>query len=481
MASQLHQLTVVHWFNRGRVVTKASEKMDENTENNVSATEAISFEFRWLEALIKYRITELCDGVQDTPLPGIPNLIKGVHPYFDWLIEEEVDLLERMVLSLALAARTTPQFLDYLYTKNQYTDQVFTEFGVRLEGEPLRLSPSWQTVFFLFLGTAAEQQFQLLNYVHPDHRLYVNNCLLMPEQRAENPFLTPLKLNSDMLRTWLYPAELRNVADGNFPAHEISSPLNWEDLFLNAETERGLNQLRLWLRHGDDLLDQDKFSKYINPGIRVLFYGPSGTGKTLTASLLGKEFKMPVYRLDLSQMVSKWIGETEKNLARVFDIAEKKKWILFFDEADSLFSKRSSVSSSNDRRANQEISYLLQRIENFDGTVIMASNLRENIDDAFIRRFQLMINFPMPDKTIREKLWTNMLDDTFELCPDLNLAQIAEDFEIAGGSMKNVFRGVVLVVADREESEQIITTEDVREMIQLGQSKYGIYTIQKRY
>jgi SpoVK/Ycf46/Vps4 family AAA+-type ATPase len=358
---------------------------------------------------------------------------------------------------------------------------VFKEFGVRFEGGLNKLTPSWQTVFFLSIGTQINKQFELLGYIHLDHRLYKEKLFVFPKDKQENPFLTPLLLNTDKLYEWVYPKQLRNLADQSFSAHEISSDLDWSDLFLGKETEKGLQQLKLWLKHGEALQKDSKLSKYINPGIRVLFYGPSGTGKTLTASLLGKEFNLPVYRVDLSQMVSKWVGETEKNLARIFDIAEQHNWILFFDEADALFSKRGAVNSSNDRRANQEISYLLQRVENYDGTIIMATNMKDNIDDAFIRRFQLMIHFPIPSKTIREQLWRHILEDTFPINRDVDLTQIAADFELTGGSMKNIFRILMLELYDKTRKKQIITESCLLNCIYNELAKSGVVSIKKRY
>jgi SpoVK/Ycf46/Vps4 family AAA+-type ATPase len=136
--------------------------------------------------------------------------------------------------------------------------------------------------------------------------------------------------------------------------------------------------------------------KQTEQGYRALFHGPPGTGKTLTAALVGKEFDIPVYRIDLSMVVSKYIGETEKNLELLFDRAEKKGWILFFDEADALFGKRTDVKDAHDRFTNQEVSYLLQRIEDYNGLVILATNMKSNIDEAFIRRLHLVIHFPLP-------------------------------------------------------------------------------------
>lgn len=438
-------------------------------------------EFSWIEALISFRINELCGVEQESKLPGLPPLQRGVHAYFDELIINQVSVVERIALSLAFAAHTVPHYLDYLYTKNQYTDRVFTEFGI-LEGEgDFKMKPTWKTVFFLSHGSNTDVQFGMTEFMHGDHRLYKSKLLVMPMEKVRNPFLIPLELNRDALYTWIYQNRVRNLADEYFPAHEITSDLNWSDLVIGEETERGLHQLRMWLRHGDTLLQNEKLSKYVNKGIRVLFYGPSGTGKTLTASLLGKEFNLPVYRVDLSQMVSKWIGETEKNLARVFDMAEKQGWILFFDEAESLFSSRGEVNNANDRRANQEVSYLLQRVENFDGTIIMATNLRDNMDEAFVRRFQLMIHFPVPDVETRERLWERLLTDTFPLADNISFSKLAEEFEVTGGTMKNAFRTLMLEVCDMPEDEQEVKKADLYRAIRYECSKDGVYTIFRNY
>ena len=156
------------------------------------------------------------------------------------------------------------------------------------------------------------------------------------------------------------------------------------------------------------------------------------------------------------EVVSKWVGETEKNLRGIFDQATHKKWILFFDEADSLFGKRTSTSSSNDRYANQEVSYLLQRIEDFPGLVILASNLKSNIDEAFNRRFQSTILFPMPDYEIRHLLWQKAFPRDFPLEADINLKEIARKYEMAGGAIVNVVRYCVLKALDRQNGQAIL-------------------------
>jgi SpoVK/Ycf46/Vps4 family AAA+-type ATPase len=178
-----------------------------------------------------------------------------------------------------------------------------------------------------------------------------------------------------------------------------------------------------------------------------------------------------VHRVDLSIVVSKYIGETEKNLSRVFDLAEQRGWILFFDEADALFGQRTRVDSSHDRYANQEVSYLLQRIEDFPGVVILSSNLRTNIDEAFIRRFQSVIAFPLPGGAERLRLWAEGLPTALAHDPELHLEVLADKYEIAGGTIVNVIRYAVLKSLVRGDGQ--LLAEDVhaglrRELIKEG-------------
>ena len=225
-----------------------------------------------------------------------------------------------------------------------------------------------------------------------------------------------------------------------FPAKRITTRLGWDDLVLAPEVLNEIDGIKTWMQHSRTLLHDWGLGRNIKPGYRSLFHGPPGTGKTLTATLIGQEAQVDVYRIDLSMVVSKYIGETEKNLANVFDQAESKNWILFFDEADALFGKRTETSSAHDRYANQEISYLLQRVEDFPGTVILATNLKANLDDAFARRFQSLAYFPMPDAEQRHRLWDSILGRTGRMADDIDLQALAEDHELSGGAIINVVR-----------------------------------------
>ena len=211
-------------------------------------------------------------------------------------------------------------------------------------------------------------------------------------------------------------------------AQLLTTSHEWSDLVLNNSSSQLLNELA----------ECTKTKK----ACHVLFHGPRGTGKSLAAALLGKRLHREVYTIDLSQVTSKYIGETEKNLEQLFKNAESKNWILFFDEADALFGKRTDVKDSHDRYSNQEISYLLQRIADYDGIAILATNMKDNIDDAFIRRLQYVISFPIPEPPERLRLWKQGLS-TYNLpfnSADLN--RIAETFDVSGSAIMKVAQRV---------------------------------------
>ena len=226
----------------------------------------------------------------------------------------------------------------------------------------------------------------------------------------------------------------------DFPASLITTEMEWDDLILKKNTLSEVKEIETWLDHNETLMNDWNMQGIIKPGYRVMFYGPPGTGKTLTASLLGKYTNKDVFRIDLSMVVSKYIGETEKNLSSLFDKAINKDWILFFDEADSIFGKRTNVRDAHDKYANQEVSYLLQRIEAHPGLVILASNFKNNIDTAFTRRFQSIIEFEVPTSAERFKLWKNNLPKGIKLEESLSLESLAKKYSITGANIVNIIQ-----------------------------------------
>lgn len=258
----------------------------------------------------------------------------------------------------------------------------------------------------------------------------------------------------------------------NFPAKLVTTELEWEDVVHTHHTSQGLMEIKDWIDYGNELLNGIGLGKRLKPGFKSLFYGPPGTGKTLTASLLGKSTGHDVYKIDLSLIVSKYIGETEKNLSRVFDKAENKGWILFFDEADALFGRRTEINTSNDRFANQEVAYLLQRIEDYNGVVILASNLKDNIDKAFTRRFQSVIHFPMPGVEQRHAIWKQSFSEKIKPAAEVDLRALAQKYPLSGGVMMNVIRYCTLKAVRNKKSA--IPLEDIETGIRRELQKEGI-------
>jgi SpoVK/Ycf46/Vps4 family AAA+-type ATPase len=257
----------------------------------------------------------------------------------------------------------------------------------------------------------------------------------------------------------------------DFPAQKIETERDWDDLVLSEDILDQIDELKIWIEHNDRLLNEWGMRKKLKPGYRVLFHGPSGTGKTLTATLLGKYTGRDVFRVNLSTIVSKYIGETEKNLEKLFSKADNKEWILFFDEADALFGKRTEVSDSHDRYANQEVSYLLQRVENFNGLVILSSNFKTNIDDAFLRRFNAIIKFPFPDATLRERIWRKSLPEKIKTDKYLNINEVAVRYKLTGGNIINVIHYASL--RSLHEKKELITLGNVLKGIKREVEKEG--------
>lgn len=236
-----------------------------------------------------------------------------------------------------------------------------------------------------------------------------------------------------------HSAEAQATAALTQHARRIATRQGMEDLVLPRPTRAALERLIDWQTHGAQVLGDWGLGALFGKsrGTVALFKGPSGTGKTMAAAILGARLGLPVFRVDLAAMVSKYIGETEKNLERLFRAAEGSDALLFFDEADSLFGQRSEVSDAHDRYANLETSYLLQRLESFDGLSILATNLAQNLDAAFLRRFDHVIEFPMPGPDLRRALWERGLRSAAPIAADLDLGALAERFEMTGAEIRN--------------------------------------------
>ena len=408
---------------------------------------ALALEMDWLAQVLSLRLEQhfqqRAEGLSAAPPP--PDL-PPASELQRWVAEMPLDVPERLLLALALVPHLRPAALDLLFMRNQNLDRGFTEFGGLKAQAHGGFLPTGETAAFLIAGESLVLRTRLLECFDPHHPLAARGLLRLEMPPANEPRLAGalLATNEALQRLCVGHADKPDYS-AQFPAKLIRSELGWDDLVLAPEVMDEVQQICAWTRLGPQLMRDWGLSRSLKPGYRALFHGPPGTGKTLTATLVGQAAEADVYRIDLSMVVSKYIGETEKNLARVFDQAETRRWILFFDEADALFGKRGAANTANDHHANQEIAYLLQRVEDFPGIVILASNLRSNIDDAFSRRFQSMIYFPMPDAEQRARLWRSMLPPR-HLAAEVEIATLAQRHELSGGAIANVIRHAALTV-----------------------------------
>jgi AAA+ superfamily predicted ATPase len=398
------------------------------------------------------------DEIKSLRLPDVKNQDS---PYATLIQNHAMGLEERLILILALIPHVKPSLLDLLHTKNTLYDIPFTEFGGVRYNNAKGYLPTGETAIFLLAGANLEKRFDLLRLFGNEHFFHREGILSLESSAPNEPFLSGLlSISPEYLSLLTTGEKYKPDFNQNFPAKRIETSQEWDDLVVQEHVLQGLEEIKDYVWHGRNLKDKFQFGKKIKPGFKVLFTGPPGTGKTLTASLLGKYCGMDVYRIDLSMVVSKYIGETEKNLSRVFDQAESKNWILFFDEADALFGKRSNTSDSHDRYANQEVSFLLQRMEDFDGLVILSSNFKKNIDEAFFRRFQLVLDFELPNAHQRYILWEKSKTSQFEYDNDVDLEYLAEQHELSAASIVNVLHYSILKCLRRKDN--VIRLKDIQ-------------------
>jgi len=255
-------------------------------------------------------------------------------------------------------------------------------------------------------------------------------------------------------------------------AQRIPTGFKWDDLVLPKDTMDAVREVLRFARYKPVLLEEWGFAAKLpyGRGVSAILSGPPGTGKTMVCQLLAHELGFDLYRIDLSQVVNKYIGETEKNLARIFEEAETSHAVLFFDEADSLFAKRTTVTSANDRYANLEVNYLLQRMETFDGVTLLATNLDQGIDEAFRRRVRFSIAFELPEAPERAKLWRSMFPPQAPLAPNIDWDTLARQFEMAGGYIK---KAVLRAALSAAEGNRAVTNADLVEAARLEYREMG--------
>jgi hypothetical protein len=406
-----------------------------------------------LAELVENRLLHFFDTSVEIIDLDLPQENGAVTPLSDFVRKMELSRDEYLLLLLALAPHIRSDFFDQIIRDSIPKAGDFPQIG-GVRGKQFRgFLPTAETALFILAGNNMVRRFEVQELFSPDHFFTKKRILWLEDPPLGEPRMSGKIILSQEYVDLFTKGKVNQPAFSlTFPAQLLETEMEWEDLVLNEQILQQIQELETWIKYGDELLQGWGMRKYLKPGYRALFYGPPGTGKTLTASLLGKYTGKEVYRVDLSMVVSKYIGETEKNLANLFAKAENKDWILFFDEADALFGKRTDVKDAHDRYANQEVSYLLQRVEGYNGLVILASNFKSNIDDAFMRRFQSIIYFPMPKASERFRIWRQSFPEKASLSTDIDLGTLSRKYELTGAGIINVVQYCCLESLRRGDS-----------------------------
>lgn len=416
--------------------------------------------FTHLEEVITWRINNASENFNT----AAPELIINEHEGFqlgNYISGKKLTHQEVIILLMALLPRLDPSLLKRIFL--EFPSSVLFDYCVTNDNGRL-FYPTIQTVQYILGGESISERLKALDYFDPNSVLIKEELIVLSGSSEHSSTNSQISVHQEAFNTIIFGVEVLPKMSNDFPAELLQTRRSWDDLILPKITLNEIKSIEDWYNSSRILMEDWDMQKKLKPGFRVLFYGEPGTGKTLAASLLGKYTERPVFRVDVSMLVSKYIGETEKHLAKLFDKAENKNWILFFDEADAIFGKRTNVRDAHDKYANQEVSYLLQRIETFSGLIILASNFKNNMDKAFTRRFHSCIKFNNPKYEERLRIWQQNLPVQLQL-KDINLEQIAKRYELTGSNIMNVIQDVSLKTIASQEPDYRVSLEVFLESI----------------
>ena len=377
-------------------------------------------DLQWLEEYILFFCQQEFTFIPRGNLVEEPNTIPTW--MIDWKEEncyhralQHFTAVECIVILIALANQIYPKVWESFsraIDQLGLDEQMASHFGLaQLSGTPY-LQATLGTVLFLLGGTTAKEQARYWELFVPSAPLQMAGALKWPISSGSGvlPSLNTIpQLSSSFLHQLIQEQPYEPQYSPDFPATLLTTTKTWDDLILGERIGILVAQTRKWVQYYTQISTQPGVHQ--SQGYRLLMSGPSGTGKTMTAALLGAEAGKPVYRIDISNIVDKYVGETSKKLRQIFELAEAQDWILFFDEGDALFGKRTTDGqSSNERYANQEVSYLLYKLEEYQGMIFLATNHQDAIDRAFERRFDSLVTFDNPDKYTRQRLWQHFFE-----------------------------------------------------------------------
>lgn len=406
---------------------------------------AISGELNWLSL----RIQNILENKSPAFLPLPP--LDGKSAYGSLLSEHSITDTDRVLLNLALATSFAPEILTPLAQAAADKTWAAHVGGFFRQGDA-QFYPTVRTAVFLLSGLDVETRSYYSSYFHSKRHVFSSSLVLTAPRQENSIFLNhEIIFNDQFLASILHGEPPRLDGEHGFPARRSKRTHTLAEVVLAEKTKLEIEKLRRFTRHMKKIWEINTHNRYRNNFI-CIFSGEPGTGKSHTAEAVGNEFNLPVYKVNFAQMVSKYIGETEKNLEKVFDRFDRQPCILFFDEAESIFSKRTEVKDSHDQHANNMQSYLLQKIEDFAGIVILATNvqnLSQYFDKAFQRRIRLIAAFDFPEYEERQRLWAQSLEAPYHFAEGLT-ERLAKNYQLTGGSVYNIVSDAVLDAMDKE-------------------------------
>lgn len=393
-------------------------------------------ELDWLLQCIQNRTTDESTFPSSSKLPPAPSP-SGDDSYSRFILNHELNDSERLVLAIAMAPHLQPALLDLLRLEGNRAH-------VWCSSRSQLVLPTIETALFLIAGENIPERVTANDIFSARHLFYQESVLELGEPEPGFPLHSGyLGISKGFRDLFVHERFERPRFSQEFPAHLLETQLEWSDLLVNATTLQKLEEVKSFLKFESRMRLDLGLGRHMREGYRVLFYGPSGTGKSLAATLIGKMLNREVYRVDLSSVVSKYIGETSKNLNQLFNTAEGKHWILFFDEGDALFGQRQESGQGggqNSHYANQDTAYLLQRIENYRGLIIVASNFKQNIDEAFSRRFQTLVKFDLPDLETSLQVWQTNLPADMPVTPAPDFSLLARQHNLSQAAIIKVIQ-----------------------------------------
>lgn len=438
------------------IKTKINEKTEEMNHlfqvNDVSHN-SLNEEMKWLQLLIEMRCKELFLE-EETELnsidevPEVP-ILDDESPYSITTNTHQLTSIDRVILALGIASAHYPSILKTFIQIEENSSAFAIEAGGEYNKANRSFKPTFQTALFLLSGK------NLSLWSHYSAQLIKGSVLLKNDiiyNRSSTEFIHgKIELDTAYLNYFLSGQKPQLDHGSYFPGRLYKSNLTMDDIILEDNVREQIKPIEHYIKALENGFFKSNDHSF-KAGFIALFYGAPGTGKTMLAGILANTYAIDMYHVDLSQVVSKYIGETEKNLEVLFNRLQGKNCMLFFDEADALFGKRSDVKDAHDRYANQEVSYLLQRIEKFDGLTVLASNFENNMDDAFKRRIDVSINVIRPTEMTRESLWKNYLPKNITFESDNLLKHLAKEYSYTGSNIRNIMKNVTIALYDRNET-----------------------------